>query len=207
MVGYRQHGSLALKPDYEYDGCFDEYNIQGCAVEAPVYRPARPATKVAPVRKPITEHQAPAAKPKAKPAAKQKAKPSILAKPGQRVLAVLLVICIFLLGSVLVSRFAAMTSANSALLKDKKELEQMQAQVEALKLEYAQATDMVAVKDRAAKLGMDFPGDDQVVFVELPEINIDVEPEGVMVAADRGDGAAKANTGNGFLAMMLNLLD
>jgi hypothetical protein len=137
-----------------------------------------------------------------RPGQRPAVKPASVPKTGLRakVASICLVLAFFALFAVLISRFAYISEVNEGLKVLKHELADTKEETQKLKTKLNMALSLDEVRTRAGYLEMDTPGEDQKVYVKLPE-------------ATKAPSAAKKDpkehdTGyQGIFDMLLSLLD
>lgn len=111
-----------------------------------------------------------------------KVSPKAKVKRKNKVLPVVMILAGFALCSLTVARYALIAQNHSDILKLEKELEKEYKREEQLKLELSYSKDLKRIEEFAKNnLGMGYPDESQVLYVELPQQNQD--------EADKKEGA------------------
>jgi len=119
----------------------------------------------------IQQRQVP---PEIKPKAKAKTKP----KPSSRIKPIILVAVGFIIAFLVVSRHAVISENHQKIMKLEKTLEASLMRNEQLKLELAACEDLEHIADMAKnELGMSYPSQAQIQYVELPDDDINDSAE------------------------------
>lgn len=89
---------------------------------------------------------------------------------GSKIASVILLVVCFATASLVIYRYAAIAENHSKILELNRSLEKEYAKRENLKVDLAFTENLSNIEASAGKnLGMSYPGEDQVVYVELPE--------------------------------------
>lgn len=100
------------------------------------------------------------------------------AKPGRRLLHIAMIMIGFGICAFTIARYAMIAQNQQEILELEKALEKQQSVQEYMKLELAARGNLKRIEEYAKnELEMDYPDDEQILFVELPEMDMHKEED------------------------------
>lgn len=101
------------------------------------------------------------------------------ARKKNKVMPIVMVLIGFALSSIAVARYVVIAQNHSDILKLEKELEEEYKREQQLKLELNYCGDLKRIEEYAKNnLDMDYPDEDQVLYVQLPQQDLEQAEEG-----------------------------
>ena len=127
-------------------------------------------------------------KQQSQPASRPKKVSKPKAKPGRRLLHLAMIMIGFGICAFTVARYAMIAQNQQEILELEKTLEKQQSIQEYMKLELAARGNLKKIEEYAKnELEMDYPDDDQILFVELPDMDTNKEEDAPTHAEQKED--------------------